>query len=197
MVYISIGNACNVKYQIDKFIGKKETLFFDRLITDINSVNTILECDNLEKILYPDNIIKIGVKDNKSRISIKSLSNCISIHDIGINISEKDIMVFIDRYKRRYDRIINYIKSDEIIYFIRYETIDETNKKRFIQNIKRINPYCQFSLINIKICQESNTIIMGENYIEINLTDTLVNNREWTTSDLNWEKIFTDIKTNI
>jgi hypothetical protein len=194
MIYISIGNACNVKYQIDKFIGEKETLFFDRLITDINSVNTILACDNLEKILYPDNIVKIGIKDNKSRISIKSLSNCISIHDIGIEISEKDIMDFIDKYKRRYDRIIDYIKGSEKIYFIRYGNIDENNKNRFIQNIKRINPSCDFALINIKICQESNTIIKGENYLEINLTDTLVNNREWTTSDLNWEKIFNDIK---
>ena len=35
MVFISIGTACNVKNQIDKHTGKKETLFFDWLMTDV------------------------------------------------------------------------------------------------------------------------------------------------------------------
>ena len=50
MVFISIGTACNVKNQIDKHTGKKETLFFDWLMTDMNSVISILKCNNIDEI---------------------------------------------------------------------------------------------------------------------------------------------------
>ena len=38
MKYISIGNACSVKYNIDKYRGKSKTLFFDWLMTSMDSV---------------------------------------------------------------------------------------------------------------------------------------------------------------
>ena len=40
-IFISIGKKCGVRYNIEKFIGKKETHFFDWLITDMKTVNTI------------------------------------------------------------------------------------------------------------------------------------------------------------
>ena len=57
-MFISIGNACDVKYNIDKFTGSKETLFFDWLMTDMNSVNTILGIDKIDNILFFENIIQ-------------------------------------------------------------------------------------------------------------------------------------------
>ena len=53
MVYISIGRSCSVKYQIDKYKHKLETLFFDWLMTSINSKGPDIrrgvgELDNLQ-----------------------------------------------------------------------------------------------------------------------------------------------------
>ncbi len=51
-IFISIGNACNVKYQIDKNTTKKETLFFDWLMTDMQSVVKVFEhYNNIDEIL--------------------------------------------------------------------------------------------------------------------------------------------------
>ena len=50
-VFISIGYVCNVKYQIDKYRDKKETLFFDYLMTHMDSVISILSCKNIDDIL--------------------------------------------------------------------------------------------------------------------------------------------------
>ena len=41
-MFISIGTACDVKYNIDKFTDSKATLFFDWLMTDMASENNIL-----------------------------------------------------------------------------------------------------------------------------------------------------------
>jgi len=197
MQYISIGTACNVKYQIDKFFGGKETLFFDRLMTDMKSVNTILACDDICKIFFPENIHKIGVKGNNSRIKLKSLPGFTSIHDMGVDVNEKDITDFIDKYKRRHTRILEYIKGSEKLYFIRYGAIDEYNKTLFIQTIKNINTSCNFALISITIGQETNNIRKEENFLEINSTEILTHTDDWSTSDLNWENLFSTMKLNI
>ena len=54
--YMSLGKTCNVKYQIDKFKGNKETLLFDRVVTDMDSVISLLFCEDINKFLNLDNI---------------------------------------------------------------------------------------------------------------------------------------------
>ena len=120
MHVISIGSECNVKHQIDKHIGKSETLFFDWLMADIASVIKLLKCKSIDDILNI-NSVKVDqvtpIVESNSRILITSLPNCISIHDSPINPSEKDISDFIDKYKRRYQRIIDIINSNENVFF--------------------------------------------------------------------------------
>jgi hypothetical protein len=152
MYYISIGAFCNVKYQIDKHKGVKETLFFDRLITSMSSIIQLLECDNIHNILNNNSIVRNPtnpVKDSNSRIIIKSLKSCESIHDIPVNFNETHINDFIDKYKRRYLRIINFIKSSEKLCFIRYNKISIEEKRLFVEAVLKINPVCNFTLVNV------------------------------------------------
>jgi len=192
MRVISIGKACNVKYQIDKHIGKRETLFFDWLMTDIASVIKLLKCESINDILNIDSI-KVDpvtpIIDFNSRILITSLPNCISIHDIPINLSNKDIIVFIDKYKRRYERLINIIKSNEEIFFIRYGEIDYESKKLFIETIQSINKNCKFTLVIVKE-NHSNNVIRSDNLLEINITYPQELVDDWTTDWLDWKLIF-------
>lgn len=195
--FISIGDSCSIKYQIDKIRGKQETLFFDWLMTDMNSVIYLLQhYNNIDDILHYNNITRD--KDHpyhlcNSRIKIISLSNCISIHDMSVDYVDKDVFDFIEKYKRRLDRIIQHIKCDQLIYFIRKGYISETEKNEFIRSIKNINEKCRFKLINININREANTVInKGDHVLEINRTEKN-DPKDWTMSYLNWEKIFEDI----
>lgn len=202
MKFISIGSACNVKHQINKHIGGCESLFFDWLMVDMNSVITVLEHYNkIDDLLFFDNIIKDPkkpYKDGNVRLLIKSLSHCISIHDVEKSYTDYDINNFIEKYKRRLVRIFNYINSDDRICFVKYGNVTSEEKERFIQTIKDINVDCDFFLIAIKPNQESDDIKVEDNYLEINLEkqDKPYPN-DWTTSYLNWKKIFSDIKCNI
>jgi hypothetical protein len=196
MRFISIGRACNVKHQIDKHIGKSETLFFDWLITDIASVIKLLRCTSIEDILNIDSI-KVDpdrpIVDSNSRILITSLPKCISIHDIPVNSSEKDIIEFIDKYKRRYQRIIDIINSNENVFFIRHGHVDNESKQLFIQTIQDINKNCNFTLVIVKANQSIDTINRNINILEINVTTKPHLIDDWTTDWMDWKLIFNTI----
>jgi hydrogenase maturation factor len=203
--YISLGVACNVKHQINLHIGKSETLFFDWLITDINSVIEILNSHkDIETILFFDNIIqnlnKISTGNN-SRILIKSLSYCESIHDLKTNYTDKDINEFIEKYKRRFARLIEYIKSNDEKIFIRYEA-NKTNElaikdnNKLIQIIKDINSNCNFKLATLINKNNSDANAKENESIIVNLNNYLISEidtKDWTASYWDWKKIFNDI----
>jgi hypothetical protein len=201
MKYISIGRICNVKHQIDKHKHKNdnETLFFDWLLTSMNSVIEILSCKDINNILYFDNIQRYINKPyygDNSCIVIKSLDLCVSIHDLLRDYSDNDILDFINKYKRRFERIIKYIKSDEKIYFIRNDRVDDNTIDKFIETILDINPNCNFAIVIIDNDKENNSEFFKYEhclYIKLNIPPE----SDWTTSYLNWEKIFSFIENNI
>ena len=201
MKYISIGCAGSVKYNINKYRDKCETLFFDWLMTSMNSVIDILSVDDISEILYFDNIIRdvnIPFCGNYSRIVIKSLDFCVSIHDLPRIYENNEIFEFIDKYKRRFNRIIKYIKSNEKIVFIRAgnEGFDIINK--FIETIKKINPNSDFTVVVICNNEKNKTeILQQKNLLYINLNIVVPSDAEWTQSFLNWEQIFLLIENNI
>jgi hypothetical protein len=204
MKYISIGNACAVKYNINKFRGNCETLFFDNLLTSMDAVLSILSCDNIKDILYLENIIIKQDAEYSSynpycSVSIKNLNWCISIHDLPRDNSDNDISDFIDKYTRRFNRIIEYIKSNKKICFVRhsYTSYDEIYK--FIEVIKKINADCDFNIVVIDNDKNNNTEIIKEKnlvYIKLNI-DIPPDNNDWTIQYLNWNNIFLDIENNI
>ena len=195
-VFISIGDACSVKYQIDKHICKKETLIFDRVITDMNSVIKILNnYDNIDEIINVDNIIKHPynpVKADKSRIMIKCLTKFESIHDISVDMLETEVDEFIETYKRRLMRVINHILGDKKIFFVRFGDIKSNEQIEFINAIKKINPTCDFSLVGLN----NNAYLLDNNLININLDKYLIkeiDESDWSKSYYDWKKIFNDI----
>lgn len=201
-MFISIGVCCNVKYNIDKFIGSQPTLFFDWLMTDMASVNKILGTDNIDNILFFENIIdhpkKKNVFNKNSRIIIKSLSFCESIHDVPIPYDSSHINNFIEKYKRRYDRIIEAILNNKsVIYFIRWGRITTDEKNMFIKNILNINPQCKFKLVELTSHNKKNEYFVSEQFfISINRDNYQIkdiDSNDWTTSYFNWKQIFSDI----
>ncbi len=146
MIFISLGNACNVKYQIDTCIGKKETLFFDWLMTDIPSIIRILKHYNNIHDIMREETLDITEK----WVDIKGLSWCRFIHDIMGTPSTKEIREFIDKYKRRLDRIIDYIKADVPIVFIRYgDRADEIICNELKELLMTINPHVKYIFANL------------------------------------------------
>jgi hypothetical protein len=162
----------------------------------MNSVIKILNnYESIDQIINFDNIIKHPynpVKADKSRITIKCLTNFQSIHDISIDMLEKEVLEFIETYKRRLQRLIDYIMGDKKIFFVRVGDIKQSEQIEFINAIKKINPNCDFSLVGLN----NNTDFIDKNIINMNLDKYIIkeiDKNDWCKSYYDWKTIFNDI----
>ncbi len=115
-----------------------------------------------------------------------------------INYTDNNILDFIDKYTRRFNRIIEYIKSKEKICFIRLGFVSNLEINEFIETIKKINSNCDFTLVVIDNNKKNNTeIIKQQNLLHIKLCIDIPSDNDWTHQFLNWNKIFLDIENNI
>ena len=142
MRFISLGKRCNVKFQLDKHTIKKETLLFDWFTTDFDSINYFFEnYKHIEKILHFENLkqCKKNPWHNEytpRMILTKFPAKCESIHDIHKKkFTINDIKKCSEKYVRRSNRIINHIKSNEQIIFVRFGELNQNQIKIFIKNI--------------------------------------------------------------
>ncbi len=181
-MYISLsssyaGNACAVRQSINKYTtSSNETQFFDWLVTSMKSVNQILENTPIifeNNYIYPNSL-------NHTTINFKNFDLLISHHDI-CEFNDNSINEITKKYIRRYERLINNIKEQKKINFIRYckdqENIEEEEIIRFYKNIKNINNNLIFNFILISdfvdLVIPSN--LLKDNFIYINLNNYVDN----------------------
>ena len=177
-MYISLssshaGNACAIRQSIINYINNEtETHFFDWLVTSMKSVNQILENKPIEfesNYIYPNPL-------NTTSINFKNFDLLTSHHDIH-EFNQNSINEITDKYIKRHKRLINTIKEQTKINFIRYcknqYDIEENEILKFQENIKKINPNLIFNFVLISDCNNliiSNNLL-SEHFIYINLND--------------------------
>ena len=187
---VSFGSECDIKYQINKYLNlTKETEFFDWLISDIDSVCDILSKD-INTILTFPNIQLIGYKNINSIIKFKNCTKLVSMHDVPIKYSFNDINNFILKYKRRYNRLIELIKSNNKTYIIRRDNPLDNKITKFINIINIINPNNNITLILLR-----NDIIdhyiFSKRVICINFNKFKLNkNNDWQKNNYAWNLLF-------
>ena len=154
----------------------------------------------IDSILFFENIIqnpKNPIHKEKSRIIMQSLSFCESIHDIPVSYDSSHINNFIEKYKRRYNRIIKTILNiKSVIYFIRKGKITHAEKNIFIKNIQNINSKCEFKLVELLEQKTTNNYFISEKYfISVNLDNYRIKpvRDNWKSDCWNWKQIFNDI----
>ena len=177
-MYISLsssyaGNACAVHESITKYIStSNKTLFFDWLVTSMKSVNQVLE--NMPIIFETESMRPNTL--NTTSINFKNFDLLISHHDIH-DFNDNSINEITNKYIRRYERLINTIKEQEKINFIRYcknqQNLEEKEIYTFYKNIKNINPNLIFNFILIS---DDNDLVIPNNLLKDNFIYINLNN---------------------
>lgn len=167
------GNACAIKQSIVKYTkNSNETQFFDWLVTSMKSVNQILENT---PIIFESTYIYPNISNNTS-IKFKNFDLLTSHHDI-CKFNDNSINEITEKYTRRYERLINTIKEQQNIYFIRYcknsNNIEEEEIIKFHKNINNINPNLIFKFILIS---DYNDLIIPNSLLECNFIYINLNN---------------------
>ena len=194
------GPACAVAYCIKNFYynNNYQTNFFDNLEISLISVNEILQTNNITDILTTNNLIVLN-KDNKNSVYFNNFNKLISHHDLVKNYNNEDYNDVINKYKRRYYRLIDTIKNEDIIFFIRYGNEQYNDILYFMERIKIINPNLKPHFINVNFdenenCIQKNYNITNYNYINFyNYFDNSIQYNEdlyYKTIQFNWLKVF-------
>jgi len=145
IMYLSLsssysGNACALRQSIINYTkNSNETQFFDWLVTSLKSVNEVLEGKPIlfeTNYIYPNPI-------NTTSINFNNFDLLVSHHDIN-EFNDNSINEITEKYIRRKKRLINTIKEQHKINFIRYcknqENIEEEEIINFYKNINAITP---------------------------------------------------------
>ena len=177
-MYISLsssfaGNACAVRQSIINYTtNSNETQFFDWLVTSMKSVNQILEN---QPIIFESNYIYPNALKTTS-INFKKFDLLTSHHDIH-EFNANSINEITETYVRRHKRLINTIKEQSKINFIRYcknpQNIEKEEILKFYENIRNINPNLVFNFILISdYCDLLiPSSLLKDNFIYINLNN--------------------------
>ena len=112
------------------------------------------------------------------------------MHDIPIKYSFNDINDFILKYKRRYNRLIELIKSNKKIYIIRRDNLSDDKITKFINIINIINPNNNITLILLR-SDIADHYIFSKRVICINFNKFKLNkNNDWQRNNYAWNLLF-------
>ena len=210
---ISLGHACQVKFNIDKLFKIQETHFFDWLITDFKSVLYILQnIENKNLLSHSQFTDKEVFKKGKSwfepyhKIEHKNFK-MISVHDFPSNIHYIDYMnEFILKYNRRLDRLKNIINdTSENVHMI--HCIDHQFTDGYIINTKDICDFHEYlhkininnrCFLHIVVPPKYNNINLGnltqDRVFIYYLNELNQENIDWKNENFNWDIVFDNIK---
>jgi hypothetical protein len=175
------GPACAIGICIRKhfYNNNYQTNMFDYLEISLLSIIQILFLNDGDiNYLHMNNEIFNNTDGNNSVI-FKNFDKIISHHDLCLNYLDEDYKKFIDKYKRRYHRLIEYINTEDKIVFIRYGIEKNIEIQNFMKKINEINPKLEVYFINVNYDEKSEIInyniknvfyINFYDYLDVNIT---------------------------
>jgi len=175
-MYLSLSSshtsyACAIADSIKIYDKQNETQFFDYLECSMKSINELLE----GKLILFD--IKNHHHNSLGKISLPFLNfdRLLSHHDID-EISNDNLTKLTEKYTRRYNRLINTLKTSETIYFIRYcsRDVEEEQIHTFYKHINNINSNLSFKFIlasNVDDLIVPLALLNKPNFIYVNLNN--------------------------
>jgi len=200
-IFIPIGNACSIAYQLQQHMLRKTAYPFDWLrINRLSNVTSIInakfegftdfkQCNTTTSfpLLETDDF-----NSDAPRRTFKATNKfgAISYHDFSSDKPFNDQLESINqKYQRRIDRFYQTLQSSDHIIFIRDELnpnkLTEDEILEFIQAIKRINENLRFS-IRI-ICHKSLPDFQISNVTFIHDTNEF---EIWTRPNVDWPSVF-------
>ena len=196
------GPACAVAKSIKKYFynNNYQTNMFDYLEISFLSILQILYLDKDDiNYLNLNNEIFLNKNGNNS-VKFNNFDKIISHHDLIQKYSQNNYNDFIEKYKRRYYRLINDIENEDKIFFIRYGIEDNEIINKFIDKILIINPLLKVYFIIVDY-NENNEKINNKNYIYINFYNheniKYNNDLYYRTIEYNWKIVYDIIFKNL
>ena len=117
----SLGDECAVATNLNTYRPRVATGFFDTIISSFEAVLKVIETPDIRRALQ--NIEKDmeyeKLRPIHSKMLFKDFDDAFSVHDMGVEGTPGQYKDFVDKYTRRYHRLMKDI-YDPSILFVRY-----------------------------------------------------------------------------
>ncbi len=203
------GPACAIATVIKKdfYNNNCETNMFDYLEVSLESIIKVLTIknNNLNIEDYLNNNYSIILNsDGNNSVFFNNFDKLISHHDLILDYNETIFNNFIEKYKRRYNRLINHIINEDKIFFVRFGDEQEELINYFINCVKKINPNLEIIFIHLYFDENNNIINYNiQNYYYVNFYNYLDFSKNYSedlfykTLEFDWKPVFEIINNNI
>lgn len=203
-VFVSIGESCAVKYQIQKhlffqrdtFSSNTKRCFFDYVYSTFDAV---LKLFSGEVEISPNNIVDKGVyehsrgKHGKYNVAMELSCGVTCIHDIEDGYTETELQEFIEALRRRVIRTTAHVMSEKSVFFIHYARGDKLPHEKcqqFLDLLHNLNENHKCVLVSCYNGDENDTTTVQEKFISFPLKKRHFPTEEWKRDDLNWGELF-------
>ncbi len=206
------GPACAIGVSIKNhfYNGNYKTNIFDYLEITMKSINQILNTN--ASLIYErfhngnKNDIYLNHTNNYT-IDFKNFDKIMSHHDLHSDYTENDYKEVINKIKRRYDRLIEYIKNEDQIFFIRYGNENMEDIVNFLHSVNRINDGLKIIYIQVsyEVCDvpDSSAYIGNYKIYRVNFYNHIDHDKIYNsdpffkTLEYDWNKIYNIIYENL
>ena len=196
------GPACAVACAIRKYYynNNYKTNMFDFLEISFTSIIQILNM-NFSDIVYLSDNNDFLENDTHMTVKFKNFDKIYSHHDLNKNYTDNEYMLFIEKYKRRYIRLLDDIKNENKIIFIRFGLENDSDVLKFINIIQRINPNLKIYYITLLYNDLSNDVKQNSGDLTINFYNYINANFNYSedlffkTLEFDWNTVFNKINT--
>jgi hypothetical protein len=173
------GPACAVAKSIKKYFynNNYQTNMFDYLEISLLSILQILFLKKNDiNYLNLNNEIYLNNSGNNS-IKLNNFDKIISHHDLKISYTDDDYNNVINKYIRRYHRLIHDIENEDKIFLIRYGIEEDDIINKLINKLLLINPLLKIFIIIVDYNEDNkdNKIYNDKNYVYINFYNYIEN----------------------
>ena len=208
-MYLSIGNSCVVSHWLRKTkLQSNETHFFDWIITSFKTVIEILNIVDEEKLcekLKTNIVFEKALFENHKVVLCNNFDTFKSVHDLPANGDDDAIYMehFVNKYVRRYTRLIHKIKVEDTLQFILflncvYSDIN-LHVDLFNQILTKLHKNHNFKLKILTTDKSDKKELNKTDFCEIiHLEDYRIcpNHKGWTLEHYDWEVVLNTIKNN-
>jgi hypothetical protein len=158
---IPLGSSCKVRESIQRYlnINSMQTNMFDWVFSNFESILYFIS--NIDVPVKADDFYDTNHISIDSRVVFHKNLRFDTLHDFDASKTYEDEMPsFLDKYNRRLQRLKELILSNEKLDFIHLVDINYNHRNPnqnmyipsieqvyyFYQNVKKINPNCNFNL---------------------------------------------------
>lgn len=190
--FIALGCSCVVKYRIDQIQPPKETLFFDRIVSNAAAVIEVLKTprEDMRRKLDVSRLRADPSRRHGAHCEVEMLEfgKAISYHDVPWNNTVADLEALGDRYARRHARLLDVIQGSEPIVFIHFTTSD-MREDALVSTIRSLNPTLTFVVVIVG--QETSPLENNLVRIKLRQTETPVRDAQyWQYNHLCWQDLW-------